>query len=209
MDRYAEPLRVLAEADERLAAVIRDCGPCRLGTPSARLSPIPTHFVALVEAIVSQQLSVKAADTIFNRVVALGGGTLDGPERLAGITDESLRGAGLSKQKIAYMRDLSVKMADGTLALDEIDRLPDEEVIESLRRIKGIGRWTAEMFLIFRLGRPDVLPVADLGIQKGMKLLFGLRKDPSPDRMVKLARPWRPYRSIACWYLWRLYEKSK
>jgi len=207
MDRHAEATRALSAADERLASVIREVGPCRLG--AATPENIPSHFVAIVESIVSQQLSTKAADTIFSRVVALAGGSLQHPEHLAPVSDEALRAAGLSKQKIAYIRDLCAKVSEKSIALHELERLDDEEVITALRTIKGIGRWTAEMFLIFRLGRPDVLPVADLGIQQGIKMLYNLRKDPTPERIEKIARPWRPYRSIACWYIWRHYERTK
>ncbi|UQA60317.1 DNA-3-methyladenine glycosylase family protein [Polyangium aurulentum] len=206
---HAEAMRALSLADARLGAVIADVGPCRLGVHTSGPFHTPGYFESLVESIVSQQLSVKAADTIFGRVVALGGGKLPPPAELLVMPEETLRGAGLSGPKIKYLRDLCEKVTTGALVLEELSALEDEAVIERLRAVKGVGRWTAEMFLIFRLGRPDVLPVADLGIQKGMKLLFNLRKDPVPERMEKLAKPWRPYRSIACWYLWRLYERSR
>ncbi len=210
-DPHAEALRHLSSADPRLADLIQSVGPCRLGAGSQPSGPFhtPGYFEALVESIVSQQLSVKASDTIFSRVVALGGGTLLPPAELLRVDEEKLRACGLSGSKVRFIRDLSTKILDGTLVLEELPAQGDEAVIDKLRCVKGIGRWTAEMFLMFRLGRPDVLPVADLGIQKGMKKLLGLRKDPTPERMVKLARPWRPYRSIACWYLWRLHETKK
>jgi DNA-3-methyladenine glycosylase II len=208
--RHAEAERALSAADARLAKVIAEVGPCQLGanltTPFHHTS---SYFASLVESIVSQQLSVKASDTIYGRVVALGGGALPGPVEMLATPDATLRAAGLSGQKIGYLRDLCGKVSCGALVLEDLPALGDEAVIERLRAVKGVGRWTAEMFLIFRLGRPDVMPVADLGIQKGMKLLFNLRKDPPPERMLKLSRPWQPYRSIACWYLWRLYERSK
>jgi DNA-3-methyladenine glycosylase II len=206
---HAEAMRALSRADERLGAVIAEVGPCLLGVHTSGPFHRPGYFEAIVESIVSQQLSVKAADTIFGRVVGLGGGKLPPPAELLVMPEETLRGVGLSGQKVKYLRDLCEKVTSGALVLEELEALDDEAVIDRLRAVKGIGRWTAEMFLIFRLGRPDVLPVADLGIQKGMKLLFDLRKDPAPERMVKLAKPWRPYRSIACWYLWRLYERSR
>ncbi|MDC3956132.1 DNA-3-methyladenine glycosylase family protein [Polyangium jinanense] len=210
-DPHAEALRFLSAADPRLAELIHSVGPCRLGSAAQTSGPFhtPGFFEAIVESIVSQQLSVKASDTIFGRVLALGGGKLLPPAELLRVEEQALRTCGLSGSKVKFIRDLCEKLLDGTLVLDELPALDDEAVIEHLRRVKGIGRWTAEMFLIFRLGRPDVLPVADLGIQKGMKKLHGLRKDPTPERMIKLARPWRPYRSVACWYLWRLHETKK
>jgi DNA-3-methyladenine glycosylase II len=208
-DRHDEAVRTLRSADPRLSAVIDEVGPCRLGAQTSGPFHIPGYFEALVESIVSQQLSVKAADTIYGRLIALGGGRLPGPQELLVFPEEPLRKAGLSGPKIKYLRDLCAHVAEGRLVLDELSALPDEDVITRLCAVKGVGRWTAEMFLIFRLLRPDVLPVADLGIRKGMMKLFGLRKEPLPERMVKLAKPWRPYRSVACWYLWRLHERSK
>jgi DNA-3-methyladenine glycosylase II len=209
MSLHHEATRALSAADPRLAALIAEVGPCKLAAHHS-LSPDPsTFFESIVESIVSQQLSTKAADTIFARVLALGNGKLLPPDELLRIEEPVLRAAGLSGQKIAYMRDLCEKVRSGAVRLDELPKLDDEGVIEHLRRVKGVGRWTAEMFLIFRLGRPDVLPVADLGIQQGMKKLYNMRKDPTPERMQKTAKPWRPYRTIACWYLWRHYERTK
>jgi 3-methyladenine DNA glycosylase/8-oxoguanine DNA glycosylase len=125
------------------------------------------------------------------------------PETLAALTDDQFRAAGISRQKLGYLRDLARKVAEGTVPLDDIEHMSDDEVIASLTRIKGIGRWTAEMFLIFRLLRPDVLPVDDLGILNAIRRAYGLRKRPKPDRVRKIAEAWRPYRSIGCWYLWR------
>jgi len=203
-DPHEDALHHLSAADERLAAVIARHGPCRIGHTTRQ------PFESLVGSIVSQQLSTKAAATIFARVKALGANERGeiSPDALLAVPEPRLREAGLSGSKLAYIRDLSTRVRAGELALDALDTMSDDEVIASLCRVKGIGRWTAEMFLIFRLGRPDVLPVDDLGIQKGMMRLFGLRKLPSPERMVKLAKPFRPYRSIACWYLWRLHEEK-
>jgi DNA-3-methyladenine glycosylase II len=206
---HAEAMRVLSAADDRLAEVIAEVGPCKLRVHTNGGADAFELFEALVESIVSQQLSVKAADTIYGRVLALGGGKLLGPKQLAEVPEETLRKAGLSGQKVRYVHDLCKKVADGSVKLTELEKLGDEEVIERLRLVKGVGRWTAEMFLMFRLGRPDVLPIQDLGIQKGMMKLYKLRTDPTPDKMVKLAKKWRPYRSIACWYLWRVHERRK
>jgi DNA-3-methyladenine glycosylase II len=159
-------------------------------------------FGALMKAIVSQQLSTKAADTIFKRLIALFDG-VPTPSALAALTDAQLRSVGLSGQKLRYMRDLAGKVQDGSLPLSALEAMTDEEVVVALTQVKGIGRWTAEMFLMFRLHRPDVLPVDDLGIVKAVQKAYGLRKAPSADRLNKIGEVWRPYRSVACWYLWR------
>lgn len=186
-----------------LAALIRRYGPC--GMADAQKAG---HFVALVQAITSQQLSVKAASTIYRRVAALFPlGTPD-PEGLAQIPDDLLRGAGLSRQKIAYIRDLAARVLDGRLALEALTDMDDESAIVAITQVKGLGRWSAEMFLMFRLHRPDVLPVDDLGIVNAFQRNYRLRKRPTAERMRKLAEPWRPYRSIGCWYLWRSLENS-
>ena len=206
---HTEAIRTLTAADERLAEVIREVGACKLRVHTVGQTDSFAFFEALVESIVSQQLSVKASDTIYGRVLMLGEGKLLGPAELSEVPEETLRKAGLSGQKVRYVKDLCAKVADGTVVLTDLEHLEDEEVIERLRLVKGIGRWTAEMFLMFRLGRPDVLPVQDLGIQKGMRKLYNMREDPTPEKMVKVAKKWRPYRSIACWYLWRVHEKVK
>ena len=139
-------------------------------------------------------------------MVALVASTLGGGPTVEGFaraTDEALRGAGLSWQKISYLRDLCEKIASGVVNLDALDVLPDEDVIEALVKVKGIGRWSAEMFLIFRLHRPDVLPVDDLGIVVAVQRAYGLRKRPRADRLRKIGEAWRPFRSVASWYLWR------
>lgn len=203
-DPHEHAVRTISSADERMAALVARVGPCGL-RPGAR-GP-RGHFVSLVEAIVSQQLSPKAADTIFARVAALGPrGALPEPPALLEIPEEKLRAAGLSGGKARSIRDLSARVAEGSLDLAAMDAMDDEAVIEALSEVRGIGRWTAEMFLIFQLGRPDVLPVGDLGVQKGLVRLFNLRKLPRPERMHALMRPFRPHRSVVCWYLWRLNE---
>lgn len=157
----------------------------------------------LVRAIVFQQLSTKAATTIYNRLIALMPSAQPTPDALGALTEEQLRAAGISRQKAAYLRDLCAKVGGGDVLLTEIDALTDENVIAALTKVKGIGRWTAEMFLIFRLQRPDVLPLDDLGIVNAVQKAYGLRKPPNPERIRKLGEAWRPYRSIASWYLWR------
>jgi len=159
-------------------------------------------FGALLKAIVSQQLSTKAAKTIYARLMALFDG-LPTPQALALLTDDQLRAVGLSGQKLRYMRDLGSRVQGGSLPLHALDAMTDEDVVVALTQVKGIGRWTAEMFLMFRLHRPDVLPLDDLGIVKAVQRAYGLRKTPSPARLTKIGEAWRPYRSVACWYLWR------
>jgi DNA-3-methyladenine glycosylase II len=188
-----------------MAALVARAGPCRLGLHARGAFARQELLTALVEAIVSQQLSPKASDTIFARVRALTGGEL-APESVLALPEEKLRGAGLSNAKARSVRDLCDHVRRGDLVLEQLPVMDDDAVIEALTQVRGIGRWTAEMVLMFQLGRPDVLPVGDLGIQKGFLKLFGLRKLPTADRMAKLARPFRPYRSVACWYLWRVNE---
>ena len=193
---YTKARRLLARRDPILRDLMRRHGPCGLAD-SQHTDP----FQALVHAIISQQLATKAAATIAGRVDAL----LDGlptPVRVAAVSDVQLRSAGLSGQKVSYLRDLCERIADGSLSLDTLGGMPDDEVIEALTRVKGIGRWTAEMFLMFRLHRPDVLPVGDLGIVKAVQRAYRLRTLPSPARLLRLGESWRPYRSVACWYLW-------
>ena len=205
---HGPALRALSSADPRLAALISHVGPCPLGAPAVGPTPAHEHFTGLVRVIVSQQLSSKAADTIFGRVRALVDGPL-APATVLALPEETLRGAGLSGAKTRSVRDLCEHVQRGDLALESLAGMDDDAVIESLTRVRGIGRWTAEMVLMFQLARQDVLPVGDLGIQKGVQKLFGLRKLPPAERMVKLTRPFRPYRSVACWYLWRLNDERR
>lgn len=190
---------MLMRRDPVLGAIIKQHGPCGLGAVRDRFD----HFAMLARAIVFQQLSTKAATTIYTRLLESMPGGVPTPQALAALTDEQLRAAGISRQKAQYLRDLSEKVLAGTIPLASVDELPDEDVIVALTQIKGIGRWTAEMFLIFRLQRPDVLPLNDLGIINAIHKAYRLRKKPTPDRLRKLGEAWRPYRSIACWYLWR------
>jgi DNA-3-methyladenine glycosylase II len=197
-DDYTRARRTLLRRDPVLAALIRQHGPCGLAD-ALRVD----HFAALARAIIFQQLSTKAASTIHTRLLALMPGNRATPEGIAGITDEQFRSVGVSRQKAMYLRDLSGKVLSGDVVLDAVHTLDDEAVIAALTKVKGVGRWTAEMFLMFRLHRPDVLPVGDLGILTAVQKAYRLRKRPTPDRLRKLGDAWKPYRSIACWYLWR------
>jgi DNA-3-methyladenine glycosylase II len=200
---YAKARRLLARRDPVLRDLMRRYGACGLAK-AQHTDP----FKALLRAIISQQLSTRAAATIAARVEAQFDNAQPTPSRMAAISDERLRACGLSTQKLAYLRDLCQRILDGALPLDALDRMTDDEVIAALTQVKGIGRWTAEMFLMFRLHRPDVLPVGDLGIVKAVQKLYRLRKLPTADRLVKIGEPWRPYRSVACWYLWASLENA-
>ena len=196
---YSHARRTLMRRDPVLAAIIKRHGRCALGEVRDRFD----HFSMLVRAIVFQQLSTKAATTIHNRLLESVPGGKPDPSLLAALTDEQFRTAGISRQKALYLRDLCEKVGSGAVPLQHVDGMSDEDVITALTQVKGIGRWTAEMFLIFRLQRPDVLPVNDLGIINAIQRAYRLRKKPTPARMLKLGEAWRPYRSIASWYLWR------
>lgn len=190
--------RELSEADERLGGLIQKVGPCQLS-----LTWKDQHFPSLVEAILYQQLSTKAAGTILNRFRSLYATKRFPTAKEIHETPESdLRSVGISRQKISYLKDLSKRMMDRSLLLTRIDSMNDVEVIAHLCQVKGIGRWTSEMFLIFTLGRPDVMPTTDLGIQKAVQRLYRMRTVPFPDKVEKLGQRWRPYRSVAAWYLW-------
>ncbi|HEX6823589.1 MAG TPA: DNA-3-methyladenine glycosylase [Candidatus Sulfotelmatobacter sp.] len=185
----------LKKCDPVLRAIIERVGPFRMeyGDP---------QFTSVAEAIVYQQLNGKAAETIFKRFAALAGDPLT-PEGILKLSDAQLRGVGLSKQKSAYLKDLAQKTAAGVLDFSKLPELPDEEVIEHLTQVKGIGVWTAHMFLIFSLRRLNVLPTGDYGVQVALKRHYRKRKLPNPKDMEKIARAWEPYRSVACWYMWR------
>jgi DNA-3-methyladenine glycosylase II len=198
-DGYAKARRALMRRDPVLGATIKSIGPCGMADRQRK-----DHLSALVGSIVSQQLSTKAAATIFGRFTALfPDNHISDAAAIAAFDDATLRGVGLSGQKVSYLRDLSARIVDGRLDLDALETLPDEQVIERLTAVKGFGRWTAEMFLMFRLHRPDILPVGDLGIQNAIQRLYKLRKRPDPKRMMKIGEAWKPYRSVASWYLWQ------
>lgn len=194
---YAKARRLLARRDPVLRDLMRRYGPCGLAE-SQHSDP----FRALIRAIISQQLSTHAAATIARRFEALFDG-VPTPAAVNATPDEQLRSVGLSGQKVRYLRDLCARIEGGLLPLAALDRMADEEVITVLTEVKGIGRWTAEMFLMFRLHRPDVLPVDDLGIVKAVQRAYRMRALPTPKRLMRLGEAWRPYRSVACWYLWQ------
>jgi DNA-3-methyladenine glycosylase II len=185
----------LKKSDPVLRAIIDRVGPCRMEFG-------PAEFCSLAEAIVYQQLNGKAAVTIFKRFAALAGEPLT-PQGILKLNDAQFRSVGLSKQKSAYLKDLAAKTASGLLDFSCLPKLSDEEVIQHLTQVKGIGVWTAHMFLIFSLRRPNVLPTGDYGVQVAVKKHYKKRKLPKPKDMEKIARAWEPYRSVACWYMWR------
>lgn len=194
-------VRALRRADPHLARVISLAGPCTLAP--TELPP----FRALFRSIVFQQLSTKAASTILGRVVALFPGDFPTPAQVLAHPEEALRAAGLSGNKVRSVKDLAEKALAGIVPeRAALAQLPDAQVIAHCIQVRGVGQWTVEMMLMFHLGRPDVLPVDDLGIQKGAQRVYGLRKLPSAERLEKLAAPWRPWRSVGSWYLWRALE---
>jgi DNA-3-methyladenine glycosylase II len=188
----------LRKADPKLAAVIDAVGPCTFA-PAEHLA----HFTAITRSIVFQQLSGKAASTIYNRFAALFDEDTPVAHQLIALSDEQLRAVGLSRQKIGYLRDLATRVHTGEVPIDKLHELSDDDIIAALTSVKGIGRWTAQMFLMFRLGRPDVLPDLDLGIQKGIQRAYRMRKLPTPKRVLEVGAKWAPHRTIASWYLWR------
>ncbi len=185
----------LKKSDPVLRAIIERVGPCRMEYSSP-------EFCSLAEAILYQQLNGKAAATIYKRFAALAGEPLS-PEGILKLSDEQLRSVGLSKQKSAYLKDLAAKTVGGLLNFSRLPDLSDEEVIEHLTQVKGIGVWTAHMFLMFSLRRQNILPTGDYGVQMALKKHYKKRKLPKPKDMQKIARAWEPYRSVACWYMWR------
>ena len=197
----------LRQADPVMAMVVEAVGPPRLREPS------PTAFQALARSIIFQQLSGKAASTILGRFVALfrDGATaedaVDGffpePAQVLATDDEAMRAAGVSRQKSAALRDLAAHFTEGALSVERFGEWSDEEVIAHLLPVRGIGRWTAQMFLMFQLGRPDVLPTADVGLNRAMMRLYGLDAPPGPEEIERIGTPWHPWATVACWYLWR------
>lgn len=187
----------LQRVDPVIAKVMEQVGPYR---PADRTGG--THFLALARAIVFQQLSGKAATTIFNRFLDLYPGREPGPADILATSDAQFRSVGLSRQKSGYLLDLSARVDRGELPLDHVEQLADADLISHLVQVKGIGKWTAQMFLIFKLGRPDVLPDLDLGIQNAIRRAYR-KRDVGPKDVLKIGAKWSPYSSIACWYLWR------
>lgn len=192
----------LAKADPVLGRLMKRAGPFALQTRSMH-----NPFEALARNIVFQQLHGSAAEAIHRRVIELFGGGRLRPRDVLGAADEELRGAGLSGAKTAALKDLAAKTLDGTVpTLARLKRMDDEEIVERLTQVRGIGRWTVEMLLMFRLGRPDVLPVGDFAVRKGFMVAYGLDEMPKPKALELHAEAWRPYRSVASWYMWRALE---
>jgi DNA-3-methyladenine glycosylase II len=194
------PMAALADADPVMAGLIARMGP--MSIEKRRRGRPGDSYGVLVRAIVGQQLSAKAAATIFERVRALYDGEVPTPEQLLETDEESLRGAGLSGRKVEYLRDLAGHVVSGELEVERLGDLTDEMVIEEITAVRGLGVWTAHMFLIFHLEREDVLPVGDLGIRNAIKAEYGLDEPPTPQEMERMAEPWRPHRTLACLYLW-------
>jgi DNA-3-methyladenine glycosylase II len=200
---HSEAVAHLRAADEVMAGIIERVGECRLGSRTDRGGRAHDYYGALVRSIVGQQLSTHAARSIYERLAERYGGRTPTPEEVLADDPEELRAAaGLSRAKVVFLRDLAERLETGALQLGDIEDVPNEEVAARLLEVKGVGQWTVDMYLIFHLGRPDVLPVGDLGIRRAAMLAYGLRKLPRPERLVQLARPWRPWRSVASWYLW-------
>lgn len=199
----AAAYRSLREADPVIAALIKTHGPYRP-------RPSGDPYAQLVRAIMYQQLAGPAAAAIMRRFFLLHGDEdqTPTPKQILRTSDKRFRGAGVSRQKTGYLRDLALHIDSGSLDFDGIDALSDAEVIERLTAVKGIGEWTAHMFLMFQMGRPDVLPVGDLGVRKGMRIAYRLRQEPTPKRALKIGAKWAPYRSVASWYMWRVADTA-
>ena len=201
------PMAHLASADKVMAGLIAAIGPMTI-EKRRRGRPKGDAYGTLLRAIVGQQLSVKAAATIFDRVLALFGGRMPTAEELLDADEDILRSAGLSGRKVEYMKDLAARTLSGELELDRFSELDDETIVAELTAVRGLGVWTAHMFLIFHLERPDVLPVGDLGVRNAVAAAYGLDESPSPAEMEKIAAPWRPYRTLASLYLWESYSST-
>jgi DNA-3-methyladenine glycosylase II len=195
------PMVALAASDPVMAGLIREIGPMSL-EKRRRGRPRGEAHRELLRAVVGQQLSVKAAATIFDRVLALFGGRMPTPQALLEAEPDDLRAAGLSGRKVEYLQDLARHVLSGELEVDRLPDLPDETVIAEITAVRGLGVWTAHMFLMFHLERPDVLPVGDLGVRNAVKAAYGLDEPPAPEELERIAEPWRPHRSLACLYLW-------
>jgi DNA-3-methyladenine glycosylase II len=203
----------LSKSDEHLRSVdhvmrglIDEGGP--IDPETDRRGSRPDPYEALARAIVGQQLSTKAARSIWERLVETLGGTFPPSSELLAADAETLRGAGLSRAKVSFLQDLAERANDGRLDLDSLAELSDEDVIATLTEIKGVGPWTAEMFLIFHLGRPDVVSTGDLGIRRAVQIAYGLDDLPGPTDLERIAEPWRPHRTLACLYLWRSLDNA-
>jgi DNA-3-methyladenine glycosylase II len=201
----AEAVRYLSERDEQLKRLVAETAPFQIPAEEAQ-SP----YEVLLEAIAYQSISGKAAATIFGRIKALGeNGRPPSPERIQKIPEAKLRKAGLSGAKVVAMKDLARKTVEGIVpTYEQALLLSDEELVERLVSVRGIGAWTVEMFLIFRLGRPDVLPIHDLGVKKGWSVAYGKKHIPKPKELLQFGERWRPYRTVASWYMWRAFERA-
>jgi DNA-3-methyladenine glycosylase II len=191
----------LRSIDQVLRGLIDEGGP--IDPETDRRGSRPDAYQALARAIVGQQLSTKAAASIWGRVTELFGEHTPSPVQLLEVDGQELRDAGLSWSKVGFLKDLAERVEDGRLDLDRLGELSDDDVVAELTEIKGVGRWTAEMFLIFHLGRPDVVSMGDLGIRRAVQLAYGLDELPGPSEMERISEPWRPHRTLACLYLWR------
>lgn len=200
-DTIARARRTLARRDPRLARVMRAAGPCAL-------APQPDPYAALVRSVLHQQLAGAAAAAIEGRVRVLGRGRFPRPRAMLAIPEPTLRAAGLSRQKIASIRGVADAFVTRRLEARRLARMPDDEVVSTLTELRGIGEWTAHMLLLFCLGRPDVLPVGDYGVRKAAMLVYGLDELPKPRTLEQIAEPWRPFRSVASWYLWRALDEG-
>lgn len=188
----------LAVSDPKLALIIKKYQPCKI-------APHQDYYAELISSIVSQQLSTKAASTIWKRVLGVFEDKLPTPEQLINADTEKLRACGVSYQKVSYMKDLAQHIIDGRLDMQHITTLPNNELIEQLTAVKGIGQWSAHMFMIFSLGRLDILPIGDLGIKKGIQKIYGLSELPNANQIIKISElnNWSPYESVASWYIWK------
>jgi DNA-3-methyladenine glycosylase II len=198
--------RKLMRADKALRKVMEGTGPihAEIDRRGSRTDP----YEALARAIVGQQLSTKAAASIWAKLLEQFGGKTPTPEQILRKRRTTLRKAGLSNAKVEFLRDLAAHVKDGSLDLKRLAKLPDEDVVAELIEVKGVGQWTAEMFLIFHLGRPDVVSVGDLGIRRATQIAYGMKELPGPEELEKLAEEWRPHRTLACLYLWRSLDNT-
>jgi DNA-3-methyladenine glycosylase II len=201
----AEAVRHLSERDENLKVLISELLPFRI-----EYEDLDSPYEILLESIAYQSISGKAAATIYGRIKALGdNGRPPTPQQMLKIPAAKLRKAGLSGAKVAAVKDLAKKTIEGVVPnLDEAQKLSDQELVDRLISVRGIGAWTVEMFLIFRLGRPDVLPIHDLGVKKGWSVAYGKKHMPKPQELLKFGERWRPYRTVASWYMWRAFERA-
>ena len=196
--------RHLRQADTVMGSLIAEVGPCHLDRYWQRQA-----LSVLLQAIIGQQISVQAAQSIQRRFRALYGGRDPSARQLLLTSEDNLRAAGLSRRKVTYLRDLADRVTSQRISLPALEHLPDEKVINSLLEVKGIGRWTVDVFMIFCLGRLDRLPVDDIGLLDGAKVLYGLPKRPHAEELRKISEPWRPYRSVGCWFLWQVRRRAK